>query len=311
MHFFRALRLAAVAVVVALATGPLRAAAPFDVVVSFSILGDVVGQVGGERVRVVTLVGPDEDAHAYQARPSDARLLGAARLVVVNGLGFDTWMERLARSAGYRGTVLVASTGLKPLAEHHADGAAHGHRHDEPEIDPHAWQDVANVERYVANIAAALGAVDPDGAAVYRANAARYTGELKALDGEIRRALASVPPARRKVVTSHDAFAYFAHAYGVRFVAAAGVSNESEPSAAGMAQLIRQLRREKAAAVFVENVNDPRLAERIRQESGARLGGMLYSDALSAADGPAATYLGMMRNNLDTLMAQLASQPGN
>jgi zinc/manganese transport system substrate-binding protein len=309
MHVFKSLRLAALAMMVALAAGPLRAAAPFDVVASFSILGDVVTQVGGERVRVITLVGPDEDAHAYQARPSDARLIGTARLVVVNGLGFDTWMERLARSAGYRGTVLEASNGLKPLAEHHAHGAEHGDSHDRAEIDPHAWQDVANAQRYVANIAAALAAVDPEGAPVYRDNAARYTAELKMLDGEIRSALASVPQARRKVVSSHDAFAYFGHAYGVRFVAAAGVSNESEPSAAGIAQLIRQLRSEKAAAVFVENVNDPRLIERIRTESGARLGGILYSDALSAADGPAATYLAMMRNNLKALMDALAASP--
>ena len=305
----RKLCLVALTMTLALVAGPLRAAAPFDVVVSFSILGDLVRAVGGERVRVTALVGPDEDAHAYQARPSDARLIGAARLVVVNGLGFDAWTERLARSAGYRGTVLVASDGLKPLAEHHAHGAGHGDGHDHADIDPHAWQDMANTRRYVANIAAALATVDPEGAPAYRDNAARYTAQLEALDGEIRSALASVPQARRKVVSSHDAFAYFGRAYGVRFVAAAGVSNESEPSAAGLAQLIRQLRREKVAAVFVENVNDPRLIERIRKESGARLGGTLYSDALSAADGPAATYLAMMRNNLKALMDALAASP--
>ncbi|NMG56133.1 metal ABC transporter substrate-binding protein [Aromatoleum aromaticum] len=303
MNHLKIALLAALALGLALAAPALRAA-PLEVVASFSILGDFVTRVGGERVAVTTLVGAGADAHNYQPRPSDARRLGNARLIVANGLGFDEWIERLAQSAGYRGTILIASAGIRPLAEEDE----HGHAH-EGAVDPHAWQDVSNAIRYVANIAEALSQVDPAGAAVYRQNAARYIAELEALDATIRRTLAMVPAERRKVVSSHDAFGYFSHAYDVRFLAAAGVSTQSEPSAGGIAQLIRQLRREKAPAVFVESISDPRLAERISHESGARLGGMLYSDALSNADGPAPTYLAMMRHNLEMLMKGLAPPP--
>ncbi len=296
----------------ALTSAPARAE-PLRVSVSFSILGDFVRQVGGERVVVDPLVGADEDAHAFQPRPSDARRLGAARLVVTNGLGFDDWVARLARSAGYRGTVLVASEGIDTLARagdagHDAgDDEGHGdHDHDHGGIDPHAWQSVANAERYVDNIAGALAALDPEGAAVYRDNAARYRGELKALDAEIRAAFAAIPAERRKVVSSHDAFAYFGRAYGVDFLAPVGVSNNAEATAQGVARLIRQLREERISAVFIENVADPRLIERIRAESGARVGGTLYSDALSAAGGPAPDYVSMMRHNLRTIVEAIA-----
>ncbi|NLF54837.1 MAG: zinc ABC transporter solute-binding protein [Thauera phenolivorans] len=302
-----------------LGSAPARAEA-LRVSVSFSILADFVRQVGSERVTVDTLVGADEDAHAFQPRPSDARRLGAAQLVVTNGLGFDDWVERLARSAGYRGKVLVASDGIDALAkeqdeehdaerlEQHADDD-HEEDHRHGDIDPHAWQSVANAERYVANIAAALAALDPAGASHYRDNAARYRGELKALDAEIRAAFAAIPAERRKVVSSHDAFAYFGHAYGVDFLAPVGVSNNAEPTAQGVARLIRQLRAEKIPAVFIENVADPRLIERIRAESGARVGGTLYSDALSAADGAAPDYRSMMRHNLRTIVEAIAPAP--
>ncbi|NMG31992.1 metal ABC transporter substrate-binding protein [Aromatoleum evansii] len=279
-------------------------AAPLEVVTSFSIVGDFIRQVGGDRVKVTTLVAADQDAHNFQPRPSDARRIGAAQLVVVSGLGFDPWLERLAQTAGYKGPLLVASQGVEPIAadDGHDDAHGHGKGSHQDAVDPHAWQDVARAQRYVANIADALAQADPPNAKAYRDNAIRYAAELKALDAEIRSALFAVPAERRKVVSAHDAFGYFAHAYGVRFLAPAGISNQSEPSAAGVAQLIRQLRREKVPAVFVESVSDPRLIERIRKESGARLGGTLYSDALSAADGPAPTYVAMMRHNLRTLL---------
>ncbi|MBR0567694.1 metal ABC transporter substrate-binding protein [Azoarcus sp. L1K30] len=278
-------------------------AAPIDVTASFSILGDMVREVGGERIRVQTLVGADEDAHAFQPRPSDSRRIGNARLVVVNGLGFDDWMARLARSGGYKGPVVIASRGVTTLA---MDADKHGHGHG---IDPHAWQDVGNAQRYVDNIATALIEVDPEGADTYRANAARYAGELKVLDAQIREALGSLSAAQRKVVSSHDAFGYFAHAYDLQFLSPVGVSNDAEPTAKGVARLIQQLRKEKVPAVFIENISDPRLSERISAESGAVMGGTLYSDALSAASGPAPTYVTMMRHNLHTLMAALTSAP--
>lgn len=283
-------------------------AAPLEVVTSFSILADFVRQVGGERVRVTPLVQAGEDAHGFEPRPSDARRVRAAQLVVVSGLGFDPWMERLARTAGYTGRLLIASSGVTPLSPPDTTEHAHGHADAEAHeaIDPHAWQDVAKARRYVENIAQALAEADPAGSTQYRANAARYLAELATLDADIRTALQRIPAAQRKVVSGHDAFGYFAHAYGVRFLAPAGISNHSEASAAGVARLIRQLRAEGIAAVFLENISDARLIERIRKESGARIGGTLYSDALSPPDGPAPSYVAMMRHNLATLVAALA-----
>lgn len=276
---------------------------PLDVTVSFSILGDFVRQVGGERVRVRTLVGPDEDSHAFQPRPSDVRHIAASQLVVANGLGFDDWIVRLARSSGFRGPVVIASRGARTLETGHGD---HEHEHEGGNLDPHAWQDAANARHYVANIATALAAADPAGATEYRARAERYSTQLQALDGEIRDTLAAIPAEKRKVVSSHDAFGHFARAYRIRFLAPVGVSNNAEPTAQGVARLIRQLRAEKVPAVFIENVADPRLMERIRSESGARIGGTLYSDALSASDGPAPDYVTMMRYNLHQLRTALA-----
>jgi len=281
---------------------------PLEVTASFSILGDFVRQVGGDKVRVRTLVGPDEDAHAFQPRPSDARDIGASALVVVNGLGFDDWMTRLARSGGYKGEVLVASKGVNTLEmDEHGHDHKHGHGHGHA-VDPHAWQDLGNAQQYVANIAAALVAADPANADLYRQNAERYGAELKALDAEIRSAFAALPAERRKVVSSHDAFAYFGEAYGIRFLSPVGVSNNAEPTAKGVARLIGQLKKEKIPAVFIENIADPRLIERIRAESGTRIGGTLYSDALSASGGPAPDYVSMMRSNFRTLHEALAAQ---
>lgn len=287
-------------------------AAALEVTTSFSILADLVRQVGGERVTVHALVGPDEDAHAFQPRPSDARRIGAAALVVANGLGFDDWIVRLARSSGFTGTIVVASDGVDTLEMGHEtarDADKHAHNQKHAGVDPHAWQDVASVRRYVANIASALARADPDGAALYRASAERYSGELERLDAEFRAAFSSLTDERRRVVSSHDAFAYLGRAYGIRFLAPVGVSNNAEPTAQGVARLIRQLKADKIPAVFVENVVDPRLIERIRSESGARIGGTLYSDALSGADGPAPSYLAMMRQNLKVLREALAPGP--
>lgn len=281
-------------------------AQPIEVTTSFSILGDLVHQVGGDKVKVRTLVGADEDAHAFQPRPSDAREIGAAALVVVNGLGFDDWMARLARSGGYKGEVVIASKGVKTL-EMADDGHGHGHKHGHA-ADPHAWQDLGNARQYVANIAAALSAADPANADTYRANAERYAGQLKTLDAKIRAAFSSLPSERRKVVSSHDAFAYFGKAYGIRFLSPVGVSNNAEPTAKGVARLIQQLKTEKIPAVFIENVADARLIERIRSESGTRVGGTLYSDALSVSSGPAPDYLSMMRSNFKVLHEALAPQ---
>ena len=282
----------------------LHAETALHVLVTFSILGDFVAQVGGERVAVTSLVGPDEDAHAFDARASDIRRLSNADMVVANGLGFDPWIARMLAAARFKGTVVTASAGI--AARPAADGAAnaHGHEHD-GDADPHAWLDVRNAMQYVRNIEAALAQRDPAGATIYAANAAAYLVRLAELDDTLRARLAALPPDRRTVVTPHDAFGYFAHAYGLRFLAPAGLSNEAAPSAAALAALIRQLRSLAVPVVYLETLSDPRLIERIRAETGARLGGTLHADALSTRDG-VGTYIALMEHNLRTLTADYA-----
>ncbi|MBB4129272.1 metal ABC transporter substrate-binding protein [Xanthomonas sp. 3075] len=283
-------------------TAQPHGAQPLRVVASFSILGDLVRQVGGPRVALTTLVGPEGDAHVYQPTPADARALGTSDLVFVNGLGFEGWLDRLVHASGYHGTIVVASDGVTPRRLD-TRGAHAGHAHSA--LDPHAWQSVPNVERYVTNIADALSRADPGGARIYRANAAAYQLRLRALHAQILRSIAALPPQRRTIVTSHDAFGYFAATYGLRFEAPQGVSTEAEASAHDVARLITQIRRDGAAALFVEDITDPRLLQQIARETGIRIGGTLYSDALSHPGGPASTYLDLMHHNLTALLQAL------
>jgi len=287
--------------------GPGRAQSPSRVKVAatFSILGDIVRQVGGDRVEVTTLVGPNGDAHVYSPSPGDARRLSEAGIIVVNGLKFEGWIDRLTRSSGAKAPVVEASKGVRTLK---ADGGHdHGHGHSHGAVDPHAWQNVANVKLYADNVRDALIKADPAGKEVYEANAAAYGTRLDELEREVRAAVERIPADRRKVITSHDSFAYFEAAYGLDFVAPRGVSTEAEASAKDVARLIQQIRRERISAVFLENVSDPRLIERIAKETGARIGGRLYSDALSGPDGPAATYIDMMRHNIRAISGALSS----
>ena len=289
------------------ALSPLAAEAQdrIKILASFSILGDFVRNVGGDRVEVVSLVGPEDDAHVYAPTPADARRVAGARLMVINGLGFEGWIDRLVQSSGSRAVPVVASKGIRPLSEPDGHGQGHAtHRHDGP--DPHAWQDVGNARIYVANIRDALAAADPAHRGVYAANAAAYLEKLNALDKEIRAAIDRIPAERRKVITSHDAFGYFEHAYGLTFLAPQGVSTESEPSAADVARIIRQVRKDRIPALFLEKFTDPRLMERIAQETGARLGARVYSDSLSPPDGPAGTYIDMMRHNIRAFSTALS-----
>ncbi|MEN9474117.1 MAG: hypothetical protein RIS48_837 [Pseudomonadota bacterium] len=301
---FKSLRLATVSLVtVAGLYAPAGAAEPaLRAVASFSILGDLVRQVGGERVAVEVLVGPGSDAHVYSPKPAQAKQVGQAQLVLSNGMGFDGWMARLLKSAGFKGRHVVASAGIQPLK-----GAAdeHGHGHAHAAADPHVWQDVARVQAYVKNIAQGLCAADAAGCDSYRSNAAAYGQQLDALDQEIRRAWSAIPAQQRLVISSHDAFGYYASAYGVRFLAPQGVSTDSEASAQGVARLVRQIRQEKASALFVESIADPRLIEQIARETGLKASSEgLYSDSL-APQGEAASYLGMMRYNTRVLIAAI------
>ena len=296
----------------ALLSGASFAAEPVPVVASFSILGDLVRVVGGERVSVTTLVGPDEDAHVFEPKPTDAKTLVQSRLLIVNGLGFEPWAQKLAKSAGYKGETVVASRGVKPLvmAEEDAHGEKghkdKGHHHDE--ADPHAWQNPHNVVLYTRNIAAALAKVDPAGATAYQTNANAYVKELQALDTWAKAQFAAIPADKRKAITSHDAFGYLAAQYQIKFLAPQGVSTDAEPSAREVAQLIRQIQRERIKAVFVENMSNPKLLAQLGKDAGVTVGPALFVDALSAAGGPADSYLKLMRHNVTQLAAGMRGQ---
>jgi zinc/manganese transport system substrate-binding protein len=283
--------------------------APLRVVVSFTILADFVRTVGGARVAVTSLVPPDGDAHVYQPTPADGRTIAAAQLVIFNGFGLEgAGFGRLVRAVGPRAPIVNATDGITPRMMQAEEGAAGGFRtvlDAGLTQDPHAWQNVANAAIYVRNIAAALARVDPAGAALYQENAARAARELAALDAWVRARIASVPTEKRRAITTHDAFGYFAAAYGVQFLAAQGLSSEQEPSAAQVARLIAQARRLRIRALFIENMTNPRSVEQIARDLGAAPGGRLYADSLSPPDGPAATYAAMIRSNVETLVAGL------
>ena len=275
---------------------------PLRVVASFSILADMVREVGGPAVAVTALVGPDADAHVYTPSPADVKRVAAAQLLVFNGLGFEGWLERLVKASGYRGTVLVASQGVPPRQQ-----VEQGHEHAGK--DPHAWQNLSHGRHYVENIRAALVQALPAQTAAITQRARDYQAQLQALDAELRRGLAAVPQAQRRVITTHDAFGYLGAHYGIEFLAAQGWNSGSEPSARDVAQLIRQIRAQRVRAVFMENISDPRLIQRIANEGKVTVGGTLYSDALSAPAGPAASYLQMQRHNGMLLLKALRQQP--
>ena len=277
----------------ATAVAPVHAQERVNVVASFSILGDLVKNVGGDRVNVVTLVGPNGDVHVYDPAPSDAKTIAGAKLLVINGLGLEGWLPRLLQSSGSKAPIITATKGIATLKI----GS---------DADPHAWQSVADAKIYVANITDALVAADAADAEVFRANAQAYLTKLDALDREVRKAVAKIPPSRRKVISTHDAFGYFAAAYGIEFIAPSGVSTESEASARDIAGIITEIKREKIPAVFLENISDPRLIRRISAETGAKVGGTLYSDSLTGEKGDAPTYIELVRHNIKALTGALA-----
>jgi zinc/manganese transport system substrate-binding protein len=297
--------IAAAAFAAVAALDPANAQEPakprLKVIASFSILADFVKNVGGDRVELAALVGPNGNAHVYAPSPADAKKVADAKIVFVNGLGFEGWLDRLVKASGTKAPIVVASTGIKPRER----GADSDHDHDHGRADPHAWQSVANAKIYVANIRDALIAADPAGKSAYAANAAAYLAKLDALEQEVREVIGKVPAEKRRVITSHNAFGYFADAYGVDFTAPQGVSTESEASAKDVAAIIAQIRKQKISAVFLENVTDPRLVRQIASETGAKIGGTLYSDALTDDKGDATTYIELIRHNLKQLASAL------
>jgi zinc/manganese transport system substrate-binding protein len=278
----------------AAAAYPANAQNRLNVVASFSILGDLVRNVGGDRVNVTTLVGPDSDPHVFEPTPSDAKKIADAKLVFVNGFGLEGWLPRLVQSAGGKASIVTVTTGIAPLKL----GS---------DADPHAWQSPLNAKTYVDNIRDALAAADPADAHLFRDNADAYLAKLAALDRHVREAIAQIPDGRRKVISTHRAFGYFAAAYGVEFIAPVGVSTEAEASARDIAGIITQVRAAKIPAVFLENVSDPRLIRRISAETGAKVGGTLYSDSLTGEKGEAPTYIEMVRHNIKALTSALAN----
>ena len=328
------LKLAAASAVVGLTTS-IHAQEPVPVVATFSILGDMVERVGGDAVNVTTLVGRNGDTHVYQPTPADAKAVKRATLMFTNGLEFEGWLERLAEAAEFEGLTVVTTNGLELIAleehhdeeheddehaktdtdEHHDEASkdkynADEHNeedrhHDHGEFDPHGWLSLQNAIIYIDNITAALAKTAPQSASMFYQNRADYVAEIELLDLEIKMLIAALPQSARTVVTSHDAFQYFARDYGLKFLAPQGLSTESEASARDVAELIKQVRAEEISAVFVENVADPRLLQQIVRETGSAIGGELFPGSLSKKDGPAATYLELMRHNATTITAAL------
>ncbi|AMB86325.1 metal ABC transporter substrate-binding protein [Pseudomonas agarici] len=273
-----------------------QAADKLAVVASFSILRDITQQIGGDRIEVTGMVGPDTDAHTYEPTPDDAKALLKAKLIVKNGLGFEPWLDRLVTSTETKATVVTASKGV----------ISHTLQEDGKTLaDPHAWHNLANAELYVNNITKALIQVDPTNKDDYTRNSQAYLKEIHRLLAEAKIKLGNLPAGNRRIVTSHDAFGYLGQAYGIQFLAPQGLSTEREPSAAEVANLIRQIRQDRVKAVFIENIKDARLLKQIADESAARIGGTLYSDAL-AAEGPASTFIGLFEYNMNTLHAALS-----
>jgi len=273
-----------------------QAADKLPVVASFSILRDITQQIGGDHIAVIGMVGPDADAHTYEPTPDDAKALLNAKLIVKNGLGFEPWLDRLVTSTETKAPVVTASKGV----------ISHTMVDDGETIpDPHAWHNLANAELYVNNITKALIKVDPANKDDYTRNSQAYLKVIHGLLAEAKVKLGNLPAGNRRIVTSHDAFGYLGQAYGIQFMAPQGLSTEREPSAAEVAALITQIRKDKVKAVFMENIKDARLLQQIADESGAQIGGTLYSDAL-AAEGPASTFTGLFEYNMNTLHAALS-----
>ena len=283
------------AAMVVFSAGPSWAGSKVDVVASFSILGDMVRQVTGDLASVKTIVGPDADAHLYSPNADDAKAVADADVVFVNGLGFETWSQTLISSSGTKAEVFVATQGVEPLLV-------------EGEVDPHAWNALTNGVIYVRNIADGMSKADPANAKAYQRNASEYIAKLQVLHTRTLETLSSLPKDRRTVVTAHDAFGYLAASYGLTFLAPVGIDTEAEPSARALAELIDHLKESGAAGLFVENITSPALINQISEETGIRIGGRLFSDALSEQGGPATSYLAMFNHNLSTLISALQPQ---
>lgn len=296
MYHPRLLLSAALPALLAFSSVP-ASAETLDVVASFTVLADVVKQIGGDHVKVTSLVGPNGDPHEFEPSPADARNLNAAKVTFVSGEGLEGWMDRLISASGYKGKPVVVSEGINTRTMEE-DGKT--------VTDPHVWNSPVNVKIWVANIEKALSDADPADAAAFKANAERYTSTLTELNAYAHSKFDTVADDRRKILTSHDAFGYFGREYGVTFLSPIGVSTETEASAADVSKLIEQIKSEHVKTYFFENSNDPRLVKQVGKATGAEPGGELYVESLSDAKGPAPTYEKMFRYNVDQLSSAMA-----
>jgi len=267
-----------------------------EAVASFTVLADVVAQVGGDHVHVSSLVGPNGDPHVYEPTPDDAKRLKAADAVFISGYGLEGWLERLIKASGYKGHPVVASEGVS-TRKMEEDGKTI--------TDPHVWNDPSNGIVWTRNIVKALSAADPEDAAAFKANGDKYIAELQAIDAQAKATFGAIAKDKRKVLTTHDAYGYFGRAYGVKFLAPLGISTEAEASAADVSKLIGQIKKEGVKAYFLENSNDPRLVEQIAKATGAEPGGTLYVESLSDASGPAPSYTAMLKRDIELMSAAM------
>ena len=286
-----------------LLAGPARAADPLPVVATFSVIADMLANVGADRIDIKTIVAAGGDCELYQPTTADVATVASARAVFLNDLNeeFEPWLEPLLKQALFKGTKVVVSRNVQTLTaeeEHPISG-----RQLPAAIDQHAWLDPPNGVIYVRNMAAALAHLDPGGAADYRARAAAYTKQIQAVDEWARQEIASVPAGKRRALASHDSLQYIANAYGITLLAVNGWTNKSEPSAAELAKLTQQIRASRVKALFLDSITDPRAIDRIAGETGAVIAGTLYGDALSPKGGEADSYIKMLRHDLSTLKA--------
>lgn len=288
-------------------------ASTIAVVATTSVIADLVRNVSGERVRVAVLLPPGTDPHTYTPTPRDVQAIANSQIVFSNGLGLEAWLDEITANAGGKRPNIVVSNGLTPIAggEHAAEaatgvagGADQAHANTN---DPHMWFDVQNAIGYVDNIRKGLQQVDPAGASTYEANATAYTAQLKAFDTQIRASVATLPAERRKLITNHDTFGYFARRYGFTIVGSVfeGVSTEQEPSAQQIAQLVAHIRAEHVPAIFTENTVNTRLADQVADEAGVKVVTSLYTDALGEPGSAGDTYLKMMRFDVQQIVDAL------
>jgi zinc/manganese transport system substrate-binding protein len=294
--------LASVAALLVGAAGTQAADKP-RVVATFSVIGDMVRNVAGDRVELTTIVGPGGDTELYQPTAADAGAVARAQVLFMNGLNdqFEPWLEPLLKKADFKGTKVVVSRGAKILTaedEHTSDG-----REKAAAIDQHAWLDTRNGTVYVKNIAEALARADAANAASYREAAARYTKEIEAAGEWARAEMKTVPAAKRRVISSHDSLQYLAKEFAITLISIHGWTNDTEPSAAQLAALARQIKQERVRALFLDNMTDPRATERVAQETGVTIAGTIYGDALSKPGGEADSYIKMLRHNIAVLKA--------